>query len=205
MPKKSLSFSKALPYSSRDNRASFSVSINDLKCVPSRRRSSTLSFDYLSTGRRPETFLEFTSFLARTQIIKTLILLPKPLERMAQTFFRLPQRLIKKYFMTCSTSFLGKLLRPSRHIFGDEKTFLCGFFPPSSFPSRYSHSQLTLISRKAFCRGNNLMGIFHLVNRQPATISSLVASAHKKSHQLCEMACFCCFITFRVFMLPVTQ
>ena len=47
---------------------------------------------------------------------------------MAQTFFRLPQRLIKKYFMTCSTSFLGKLLRPSRHIFGDEKTFSVVFF-----------------------------------------------------------------------------
>ena len=100
--------------------------------------------------------------------------------------------------------FLRQTLTPlSTHIWW-RKSFLCGFFPPSSFPSRYSHSQLTLISRKAFCGGNNLKGIFHLVNRQPATISSLVASAHKKSHQLCEMACFCCFITFRVFMLPVT-
>ena len=37
-PRKSLSFKKALRYSSNDNGVSFSVSIKDLKCVPSCRR-----------------------------------------------------------------------------------------------------------------------------------------------------------------------
>ena len=155
---------------------------------------STLSFDYLSTERRSETFFEFTSFLARTKIIKTLILLPRPLERMARTFFRLPQCLL--YI------FLRQTLTPlSTHIWW-RKSFLCGFFPPS-FPSRYSHGQLMLISRKGFWGENTLVGIFHLVNRQPATVSSLVASAHKKSHQLREIACFCCFIRYLCSSLPM--
>ena len=48
---------------------------------------STLSFDYSPTGRRSETFLGFTPFLARTKIVKTATLLPKPVDRLAQTFF----------------------------------------------------------------------------------------------------------------------
>ena len=167
---------------------------------------TTLSFDYLSTGRWSETFLEFTSFLARTKMMKTVILLPKPLERMAQTFFRLPQCLIKQMLHDLLYIFLWQTLKPlSTHIRW-RKSFLCRFFfPPPSFPSRYSRSQLTLISRKAYWGENTLMGIFHHVNRQPATVSSLVALANKKSHQLREMACFCCYIRCRVFMLPVAH
>ena len=165
---------------------------------------STLSFDYLSTERRSETFFEFTSFLARTKIIKTLILLPRPLERMARKFFRLPQCLIKQILHDLLYIFLRQTLTPlSTHIWW-RKSFLCGFFPPS-FPSRYSHGQLMLISRKGFWGENTLVGIFHLVNRQPATVSSLVASAHKKSHQLREIACLCSTIRCRVFMLPVAH
>lgn len=204
MPKKSLSFSKALPYSSRDNRASFSVSINDLKCVPSRRRSSTLIIRLL-INREATRNLPWIHFLPRQNLDhKNTNTIAEALGKDSSNIFPFTATLDKKILHDLLYIFLRQTLTPlSTHIWW-RKNFLCGFFPLSSFPSRYSHSQLTLISRKAFCRGNNLMVIFHLLNRQPATVSSLVASAHKKRHQLCEMACFCCFITFGVFMLPVT-
>ena len=89
---------------------------------------TTLSFDYLSTGRWSETFLEFTSFLARTKMMKTVILLPKPLERMAQTFFRLPQCLIKQMLHDLLYIFLWQTLKPlSTHIRW-RKSFLCRFY-----------------------------------------------------------------------------
>ena len=77
-PRKPFSFRKALRYSSNDNGVSFSLSINDLSLSLLVAGDSTLSFDYSSTGRRLETFLGFTPFLARTKIVKTATLLPKP-------------------------------------------------------------------------------------------------------------------------------
>ena len=205
MAKKSLRFRKALPYSSRDNDASFSVSINDFESVPSCRRWHYPVIRLL-INREVIRNLPWIHFLARTKMIKTVILLPKPLERMAQTFFRLPQCLIKQMLHDLLYIFLWQTLKPlSTHIRW-RKSFLCRFFfSPPTFPSRYSRSQHTLISRKAFWGENTLMGIFHHVNRQPATVSSLVALANKKSHQLREMACFCCFIRCGVFMLPVAH
>ena len=125
------------------------------------------------------------------KIVKTLIPLRKPLDRMAQTFFRWPQRLIKQMLHGLHYIFLWQTL----------------FIPPSSFPSRYNRSQLTLISRKTFW-GRTLWResfILWTNNQTLYRVSSLVVLAHKKSHQLREIVCFCCSFRCRVFMLPVAR
>ena len=173
MPKKSLSFSKALPYSSRDNRASFSVSINDLKCVPSRRRSSTLIIRLL-INREATRNLPWIHFLPRQNLDhKNTNTIAEALGKDGSNIFPFTATLDKKILHDLLYIFLRETLTPlSTHIWW-RKNFLCGFFPPSSFPSRYSYSQLTLISRKAFCRGNNLMVIFILwTDNQPLSQAS---------------------------------
>ena len=127
MAKKSLRFRKALPYSSRDNDANFSVSINDFESVPSCRRWHYPVIRLL-INREVIRNLPWIDFLARTKMIKTVILLPKPLERMAQTFFRLPQCLIKQMLHDLLYIFLWQTLKPlSTHIRW-RKSFLCRFF-----------------------------------------------------------------------------
>ena len=185
---------KALPYLSSDNGASFSVSINDftIKSVPSCRRWKYPVIRFL-INREAVRNLPWIPFLPRQnyKIVKTLIPLRKPLDRMAQTFFRWPQRLIKQMLHGLHYIFLWQTL----------------FIPPSSFPSRYNRSQLTLISRKTFW-GRTLWResfILWTNNQTLYRVSSLVVLAHKKSHQLREIVCFCCSFRCRVFMLPVAR
>ena len=62
------------------------------------------------------------------KIVKTLIPLRKPLDRMAQTFFRWPQRLIKQMLHGLHYIFLWQTLTPPQHVFGDEKPFCVFLF-----------------------------------------------------------------------------
>ena len=192
MAKKSFSFRKVLPYFSRDNGASFWVSINDFECVPSCRRWQYPVIRLLINREAVRTS-SLNSHPPRQnyKIVKTLIPLRNPLDRMAQTFFRWPQRLIKKMLHGLHYIFLWQTL----------------FIPPSSFPSRYNRSQLTLISRKTFW-GRTLWResfILWTNNQTLYRVSILVVLAHKKSHQLREIVCFCCSFRCRVFMLPVAR
>lgn len=97
-PRKSFSFKKALRYSSNDNGVSFSVSINDfiVMSVPSSRRWKYPVVRLLMKQEAIRILSWIPFFLARTGIVKIIILLPNTVNRMAQTFFRLPQLLIKQ-------------------------------------------------------------------------------------------------------------
>ena len=168
--KKSLSFRKALPYSSKDNGSVFRYQSMTVSLLTAGEVTCHL-FSYQPGGDQ-KPLIHFLH--AKTRNVKTIILLPKPVDTMAQTFLPLTAKLNQnKCFMACYTSFFDKL-----------RVFF--FTIPS--PSRYSRSQLMLNLWKAFWR----------VNRQTAAVLSLVALAHKESHQLRELAC-------RVFMLLVAH
>ena len=70
----------------------------------------------------------FFHFLARTKMIKTVILFPKPLERMAQTFFRLPQCLIKQMLDDLLYIFLWQTLKPLSTQYSVTKKLFVSFF-----------------------------------------------------------------------------
>ena len=99
------------------------------KSVPSCRRWKYPVIRLL-INREAVRNLPWIPFLPRQnyKIVKTLIPMWKPLDRMAQTFFRWPQRLIKQMLHGLHYIFLWQTLTPPQHVFGDEKPFCVFLF-----------------------------------------------------------------------------
>ena len=76
--------------------------------------------------------------------------------------------------MRCSTSFFEELQQPSRHTFSYEKAF-CVFFPTLFISISFQPLSTYAKFMESILKGEHFNGNFHLVNRQPANISSLVA------------------------------
>ena len=109
----------------------FSVSINDftIKSAPSCRRWKYPVIRLL-INREAVRNLPWIPFLPpqNYKIVKTLTPLRKPLDRMAQTSFRWPQRLIKQMLHGLHYIFLWQTLTPPQHVFGDDKPFCVFLF-----------------------------------------------------------------------------